>query len=228
MEKHRNIKDLSENDRPREKLINNGASSLSDSELLAILLGSGNRTQTAVELAQDILAFFDNSVDKISRQDLKSLMQFKGVGEAKAISIAAAFELCRRKKKDQNNITKISSSKDVFLLMSPILSDLNVESFQVLFLNRSNKIIAVKEISKGGISGTVVDVRLIVKQAVLYEASSVILVHNHPSGNKTPSIEDKHLTEKTANACKFFDISLLDHIIIAKDDYYSFADEGDL
>jgi len=216
---------LSEEDRPREKLLEKGASVLSNSELLAILLGSGNRKQTAVELAQDMLFAYENSIDKISRQDINSLTKFKGVGQAKAISIVAAFELCRRRQKEENNITKIASSKDAFKLLSPLLSDLNVESFYVIYLNRGNRIISVKQISKGGISGTVVDIKLIIKAAILQDAQAIILAHNHPSGNLTPSSQDKNITKKISDAAKYFEITILDHIIVAKDDYLSFADE---
>jgi DNA repair protein RadC len=222
---HKNIKSLSEEDRPREKLLEKGASVLSNSELLAILLGSGNRKQTAVELAQDMLFAYENSIDKISRQDINSLTKFKGVGQAKAISIVAAFELCRRRQKEENNITKIASSKDAFKLLSPLLSDLNVESFYVIYLNRGNRIISVKQISKGGISGTVVDIKLIIKAAILQDAQAIILAHNHPSGNLTPSSQDKNITKKISDAAKYFEITILDHIIVAKDDYLSFADE---
>ncbi len=224
--KHYNIKSLSVDDRPREKLLLKGIKSLSDAELLAIILGSGNREQTAVELAREILINNDNSIDKLGKQDVKSLQKFKGVGQAKAISIVAALELGKRRKKENRVIRKITSSKDVFDIFASELADLEYETFHVIYLNRANTIIASDEISKGGIHGTIVDVRLIAKQAILYNAVSVILLHNHPSGNTKESNADIEITKKIKEALKLFNIIVLDHVIIAEQEYNSFADNG--
>ncbi len=227
MSKHLTIKNLSEEDRPREKLLSKGISSLSNSELLAIILGSGNKTQSAVELAKHILNTYGNNLNNIGKLTVNELTQFNGIGEAKAISIITALELSKRRvldgfKKD----LKITSSKDIYKIMHPTLGDLNHEEFWILHLSRSNKIIKKFKLSQGGITGTVIDVKIILKEAILNYTSAIILVHNHPSGNTKPSQVDINITNKIKDASKLFDISTLDHLIITSNGYYSFADEG--
>ena len=225
--KHLTIKNLSEEDRPREKLLSKGIASLSNSELLAIILGSGNKTQSAVELAKHILSSYNNNLNNIAKLSVNDLMQFNGIGEAKAISIITALELSKRRILDgfEKDI-KVSSSKNIFEIMQPILGDLNHEEFWLLHLNRSNKIIKKFKLSQGGITGTVIDIKIIMKDAILNYASAIILIHNHPSGNIKPSQADIDITNKIKEASKLFDIATLDHIIIANNNYYSFADEG--
>jgi len=225
--KHLSIKDLSEEDRPREKLLQNGVSALSNAELLAIVLGSGNREQSAVDLAKEMLNNSDNDLNKFGRLSLSDLTQFKGVGEAKAIAVIATLELGRRRKLSEVSKSQaIRGSKDVFEIFNDILTDLDYEEFWTIFLNRGNKILKRYKVSQGGLSGTVTDVRLIVKEAILQLASGIILVHNHPSGNLNPSEQDIELTKKISEAAKYFDINVLDHLIIGGGNYYSFADDG--
>jgi len=225
--KHLSIKDLSEEDRPREKLLQNGVSALSNAELLAIVLGSGNREQSAVDLAKEMLNNSDNDLNKFGRLSLSDLTQFKGVGEAKAIAVIATLELGRRRKLSEvSKLQAIRGSKDVFEIFNDILTDLDYEEFWAIFLNRGNKILKKYKVSQGGLSGTVTDVRLIVKEAILQLASGIILVHNHPSGNLKPSEQDIELTKKISDAAKYFDINVLDHLIIGGGNYYSFADDG--
>ena len=225
--KHLSIKDLSEEDRPREKLLQNGVSALSNAELLAIVLGSGNREQSAVDLAKEMLNNSDNDLNKFGRLSLSDLTQFKGVGEAKAIAVIATLELGRRRKLSEvSKLQAIRGSKDVFEIFNDILTDLDYEEFWAIFLNRGNKILKKYKVSQGGLSGTVTDVRLIVKEAILQLASGIILVHNHPSGNLKPSEQDIELTKKISDAAKYFDINVLDHLIIGGGSYYSFADDG--
>jgi DNA repair protein RadC len=221
------IKNWSVEDRPREKLIKKGVSSLSNAELLAILLGSGTRNITAVELAKSILHQAENNLGTLGKTSLIELLKIKGVGEAKAISILAALELGRRRNfSEPPEKSKITSSHDAFNVFQPLLGDLPHEEFWILLLNRSNKIIEKYRISQGGISGTVIDTRLILKKALDKLASGIILCHNHPSGNKKPSEADKSITYKIQKAAKVMDISLLDHIIVADKDYFSFADNN--
>lgn len=225
--KHLTIKSWAEDDRPREKLISKGRQALSDSELLAILLASGSREETAVQLAQRILQENKNSINELAKLQLNDLKKFKGVGEAKAVTIAAALEIGRRRTDESlEEKIKISSSKHAYSILKSKLSDLPHEEFWVLYMNRSNSLIKKECISKGGISGTVVDIRLILKPAIECLASSIILAHNHPSGNLKASQEDINLTKKTKEAAKFMDISLQDHLIIGDQAYLSFADEG--
>jgi len=225
--KHINLKSLSEDDRPREKLMQLGRQHLSDAELLAIILGSGNNEETAIQLAQRILHESKNDVNILAKLSLKELQKFKGVGPAKAINIAAAFELGKRRKDtDVVEQQKISSSRDAFHILNQKLADLPHEEFWMLLLNRANKVIKIESISKGGISGTVVDVRLVSKSAIENNTSSVILAHNHPSGNLKPSQNDLDITKKIKEALKLFDITLFDHLIIGDQAYYSFTDEG--
>ena len=223
------IKTWSEEDRPREKLLIRGKKALTDAELLAVILGSGSRTETAIGLAQRILHDFDQNLQELSKCSPKDLMRFNGVGEAKAIAITATFELGRRRQlTDVKNRQKIQGSKDVYDVMGPLLADLPHEEFWVLFLNRSNKILGKERISKGGVAGTVVDAKMIFRPALLCLASSIILCHNHPSGNLRPSQADIDITRKLKQAGESMDISVLDHIIISDQGYYSFADEGSL
>jgi DNA repair protein RadC len=225
--KHINLKALAEDDRPREKLMQLGRQHLSDAELLAIILGSGNNTETAVQLAQRILHENKNDINTLAKLSLNDLKKYKGVGPAKAVNIAAAFELGRRRKETESDeIAKISSSRDAYLILNPKLADLPHEEFWMVLLNRANKVIKTESLSKGGISGTVVDVRLVSKSAIENNSSSVILAHNHPSGNLKPSQQDLDITKKTKEALKLFDINLFDHLIIGDQQYFSFADEG--
>ena len=221
------IKQWNVSDRPREKLVQKGKSALTDAELIAILLGSGNRHQSAVELARHILKSIENNLNQLGRLSISDLKKFNGVGEAKAIAILAALELGRRRKASQALMQpKITSSKDVFEYMSPEIADLENEEFWIILLNRANKIIAKKRISSGGVSGTVADSKIIFKEALDKLASSIILCHNHPSGNSRPSKADIELTKKLRAAGQMLEIPVLDHIIIANQKYFSFADEN--
>jgi DNA repair protein RadC len=225
--KHIPIKFLAEDDRPREKLVTIGRQNLSDAELLAIILGSGSRTETAVQLAQRILSDHGNDLNQIAKANINELKKFKGVGEAKAINIAATFELGRRRKEaDAREKPKIATSYDAFRLLNTKLSDLPHEEFWILLLNRANSVVRMDCISKGGVSGTVVDARLILKPAIETLASGIILCHNHPSGQLKPSEQDLSLTKKLKESARLMDINLLDHIIVGDQKYYSFADEG--
>ncbi len=222
------IKSWALDDRPREKLIEKGSKSLSDAELLAILLGSGSKNESAVGLAKRILNHVQNNLTELGRLGVDDLIQFKGVGEAKAVVLCSGFELARRRKSEVVERVKITSAMDVFNQISPIVSDLNHEEFWVIYLNRANIVLRKQKISSGGIAGTVVDNKLILKKALLNLASSIILVHNHPSGNLNPSIQDRKVTKKMKLACELLEINLLDHLIIAGNSYYSFADEMEL
>jgi DNA repair protein RadC len=225
--KHIAIKYMAEDDRPREKLLSIGKQNLSDAELLAIILGSGNAAETAVQLAQRILSDFGNDINLLAKANIADLKKFKGVGEVKAINIVAAFELGRRRDdKDISLKPKIATSHDAFKLLNAKLSDLPHEEFWILLLNRANSVVKMECISKGGVSGTVVDARLILKPAIEHLASGIILCHNHPSGQVKPSEQDLSLTRKLKESAKMMDINLLDHIIIGEQKYLSFADEG--
>ena len=228
MQNQSSIKSWSLDDRPREKLIEKGAQTLSNAELLAILLGSGSREESAVDLAKRILKYALNNLTDLGRLGIEDLIQFKGIGEAKAVTLCSAFEIARRRKAEVIEKVKISSAQDVYNELSPFVSDLNHEEFWVLYLNRANIILRKNRISSGGVSGTVVDQKIILKKALLYLASSIVLVHNHPSGNLNPSIQDKKVTKKMKLACELLEINLLDHLIIAGNSYYSFADELEL
>jgi DNA repair protein RadC len=221
------INQWAEDDRPREKFLLKGKAALSDSELLAILIGSGTRNESAVQLCQRILAAANNNLNQLGKLSIKQLMEFKGIGEAKAISIAAALEIGRRRRsEDAVEFDKITSSKAVFNIMQPIIGELLHEEFWVLFLNNSNKVIHKAQLSKGGITGTIVDTRIIFKTALEYNAISLILTHNHPSGKLLASDSDKDITRKLQLAGKQMEIMILDHVIITESSYYSFADEG--
>ncbi len=221
------IKEWAVDDRPREKLLQKGKLSLTDAELIAILIGSGNRDESAVELAKKILSKNLNNLNLLGKQSVSQLMQFKGIGEAKAISIIAAMELGRRRRSEEalENV-KITSSNSVFEVLQPILGDLPHEEFWILYLNNANKIIEKFQISKGGITGTLVDVRITLRKALELGAVSLILAHNHPSGNLNPSEADKQLTTKLKTAAESMDIKILDHLIVTEKSYFSFADEG--
>jgi DNA repair protein RadC len=221
------IKYWAEDDKPREKLMLKGKSVLSDAELLAILIGSGSKNESAVELSKRILASVDNNLNALGKLSLKQLTTFKGIGEAKAIGIVAAMELGRRRRFEENvELKKITSSKAVFEIMQPVIGELPHEEFWVLYLNNSNKVIYKTQISKGGITGTVVDTRIIYKTALEHNAISIILTHNHPSGTLQASDADKQITGKLKEAGKHLDILVLDHIIVTEKSYFSFADEG--
>ncbi len=221
------IKNWAEDDRPREKLLLKGKHSLSNAELIAILLGSGSKELSAVDLAKKILNFLNDNLIELSKLSVTDLMKFRGIGQAKAISIIAALELGkRRRSEDVLEKEKITSSRDAFEVFQGILSDSQYEEFWMLLLNKANKIIKKINISEGGISGTVADPKKIFKLALENNASSIILSHNHPSGNIQPSDSDLKLTKKLVDAGKLLDISVLDHLIIGDEKYYSFADEN--
>jgi DNA repair protein RadC len=221
------INQWAEDDRPREKFLLKGKSSLSDSELLAILIGSGSRNESAVQLCQRILASTNNNLNQLGKISVNQLTNFKGIGEAKAISIAAALELGRRRRAEESvELKKITSSKMVFEIMQPIIGELPHEEFWILYLNNSNKVIHKAQLSKGGLTGTVVDVRLIFKTAFEQNAISIILTHNHPSGKLLASDADIQITKKIKEASKHLEINVLDHIIITENGFYSFNDEG--
>ena len=223
---HFPITNWSEDDRPREKLMLKGKSALSDAELIAILIGSGSRNESAVDLSKRILASADN-LNVLGKMSISQLMNFKGIGEAKAITIISALELGRRRRaEDVVELVKITSSKRVFEIMQPIIGELPHEEFWVLFLNNSNKVISKSQLSKGGMTGTIVDVRLVFKLALESGATALILCHNHPSGNLQPSDADRKITKKIKLAGDSLDVKVLDHLIITETKYYSFVDEG--
>jgi DNA repair protein RadC len=221
------IKNWAVEDRPREKMMKNGISSLSNAELMAILIGSGNIEESAVELSRRILTSYHNQLDQLGKTSVEKLMEFKGIGEAKAINILAALELGKRMQLSERGVVKkITTSDDAFLLLQKELSDLSHEEFWVIYLDRSNKVIDKSRISQGGITGTVIDIRIILRYALEKKATSLILAHNHPSGNLSPSQNDLDITKKATEASKLLDLSVLDHIIIAGKNYLSMADDG--
>lgn len=214
-------------DRPREKLIQKGTVSLSDAELLAILISSGTKEKSAVDLGRELLALVNNNLNSLGKLSINDLKKLHGIGSARAVTIAAALELGRRRKlAEAPELPQIKCSKDVSDIFQPLLADLAHEEFWILFLNRSNRVINRMKLSQGGISGTVTDVRLVMKRAIEYLASGIILCHNHPSGNLNPSESDSNITRKIKEAGNLMDIQLLDHLIISDKDYYSFADNG--
>ncbi|MCT4630196.1 DNA repair protein RadC [Winogradskyella sp.] len=221
------IKNWSQDDQPREKLRDKGKAVLSDAELVAILIGSGSREESAVDLCKRILASVDHNLNALGKLSIKQLMEFKGIGEAKAITIAAALELGRRRRLEETlELTKITSSRSVFDMMQPVLGELPHEEFWILYLNNSNKVLRKNQLSKGGITGTLVDVRLVLKTALEVGATALILCHNHPSGTLKPSEADKAITKKLKLAAQSLDIKVLDHLIVTEKMYFSFADEG--
>ena len=221
------IKNWAIDDRPREKLLAKGAAALSNSELLAILINNGSKNKSAVELAKEILKLGHDNLNELGKLSLSDFKQVKGIGEAKAIIITAALELGRRRQASAAlEKTVVRSSRDIAAYLQATLKDYSYEVFAVVFLNRANKINHFEIISKGGITGTVADPRIILKKALEEDATSIVLCHNHPSGNLKPSRADEELTKKIKEAAAYFDIKIIDHIIVSEDGFYSFADEG--
>lgn len=221
------IKSLNEKDKPREKLEKLGASVLSDAELLAIVLRTGTRTKNAISLAREILSLHQYNWSEISKMSIADLTKIKGIGKVKAITLSAALEIGRRRRNEQSiNKKQIISSKDAFEIFQPDMQDLTHEEFHVICLNRANKFIRKIKMSTGGMSGTIADPKMIFKQALDNKAHSIIVGHNHPSGTVKPSEADVKLTQKIKEAGKMLELNLLDHIIVADSNYYSFADEG--
>lgn len=227
MYKKLSIKEWAVEDRPREKMLTKGIRSLSEAELLAILIGSGNLEESAVEVSRRILVSVNNNLNELGKKTINDLRKFKGIGEVKAITIMAALELGRRRKESEpEEKLKVTTSSDAATVFKPLLSDLPHEEFWILMLNRNNLVIDKMMVSQGGLSGTIIDVRIILKTALDKLACSLILCHNHPSGNLIPSEADKEITRKIREAGKHMDIAVLDHLIIGNDAYFSFADEG--
>lgn len=227
MYKKLSIKEWAVEDRPREKMLSKGIRALSEAELIAILIGSGNLEESAVEVSRRIMSSVNNNLNELGKKTINDLQKFKGIGPAKAITIAAAMELGRRRKESEpDEKAKVVTSADCAAIFKPLLSDLPHEEFWVLLLNRNNLVIDKMLVSQGGLSGTVIDVRIILKMALDKLACSIILCHNHPSGNLIPSEADKDITKKIREAGKHMDIPVLDHLIIGNDSYFSFADEG--
>jgi DNA repair protein RadC len=221
------IKAWAEEDRPREKLSTQGRRALTDAELIAILIGSGSRTETAVELSKRILHHYDNDLNRLAKASIQELSNFRGIGEAKAISIIAALEIGRRRDDTEiKAVESILSSKDAYNLMRRHLVDLNHEEFWIILLGRASKVLGKELISKGGLSGTVADPKVIFHIALQHQASGIILIHNHPSGNLKPSQLDISLTKRLSEAGRMLDIQILDHLIIDDTGYYSFGDES--
>ncbi len=221
------IKFLAEDDRPREKFVLKGRNSLSDAELLAIIMGSGNREDSAVELARKILDSVGNNWHNLSLLQISDLMKFKGIGEAKAISICAALEIGRRRAAQEvPEKVQISCSSDLFKVLHPYLGDLQTEQFWAIFLNQNNRILGKTHLSSGGINQSVVDVRILFKTALEHLATGIVVAHNHPSGNLKPSQEDLKITKQITEGGKLLNIQLLDHLIISQNSYFSFADES--
>lgn len=221
------IKNWASDDRPREKMLFKGAGALSNSELIAILINNGNKDRSALDLAKDVLRMGSDNLDELGKLSINDLIKIKGIGNAKAIAISAALELGRRR--HSSNVllkTVVRNSNEIATYLRTVLKDFHYEVFAVVFLNRANKIKHFEIISRGGITGTVADPRLILKKAIEEEATSIVLSHNHPSGNLKPSKADEEITQKIKLAAGFFDITVLDHIIVSDEGYYSFADEG--
>jgi DNA repair protein RadC len=227
MNENKSIKNWSEDERPREKMLHKGASALTDAELLGILIASGTPQRSAIDLARDILALAGGNIRELGRISIKELQKVKGIGEARAIAISAALELGRRRQMSEGlDRPAIRSSKDALPILMPLLQDLNHESFCVLYLNTAGKLLRHELISSGGLTATVADIRLILKNALLQNANQLIIAHNHPSGNKQASTADIELTRKLNEAAALMDIRLLDHIIVAGHSHLSLADEG--
>jgi DNA repair protein RadC len=221
------IKNWAVEDRPREKMLLKGIQSLSNAELIAVMIRSGSRDQSAVDLARQVLYTAGNDLDKLGRYDVHELKKIKGIGEAKAVTILAALELGRRRMSSSaDDGGRITCSSDIFNLMYPLVGDIAYEEFWIIMLSRSNKPVEKKKISQGGISGTVTDIRIIMKSAIDNLSCSLVLCHNHPSGNIKPSEADISITRKIKESAGMMDITLLDHVIIAGRNYFSFADEG--
>lgn len=225
LDKFTGIKAWAEDDRPREKFLLKGKQSLSNAELLAILIATGTKNESAVDLARKILQLTSENINELAKLTINDLKKVKGIGEAKAITIAAALELGRRRKdEDAKQIEIIKNSREAFNYFEPLLADLPHEEFWILLLARNRKVIARKKISEGGVAGTVVDTKIIFKHAIEHLASYIVLCHNHPSGNLQPSAADVQITKNLKNAGKVLDIDVVDHIIVGNDKYYSFAD----
>jgi len=223
----KSIKNWVEDERPREKVLNKTVAALSDAELLTILISSGTKDKSALDLAREILALVNNNLQELGRLGVVELQKIKGIGEARAVTIAAAMELGRRRQIGEAlQRTAIVSSADSVQIIRPLLQDLNHEVFCVLYLNQSNRMLRHELISSGGMTATVADTRMILKNALLYNANQLIVAHNHPSGNRQPSDADKKMTDKLKDAAALMDIKLVDHIIIAGNDFFSMADEG--
>ena len=221
------IKNWAEADRPREKMLLHGRRQLTDAELIAILIGSGNKDESAVDLSKRMLSRYDNNLDALGKASVAELSKFKGIGEAKAISVVAGLELGRRRKElAENQMPAISCSRDAFEIFFPVFSDLNHEEFWILILNRANLVVNKQLISKGGMAGTVADPKIIFKMALECNAAAIILAHNHPSGNLKPSKDDIALTKRMVSSGLMLDLPVLDHLIVANNLYYSFGDEG--
>ncbi|MDR1553870.1 MAG: DNA repair protein RadC [Prevotellaceae bacterium] len=218
------IKDWAQDDRPREKMMQHGATNLSDAELLAIIIGSGTKNGTAVDVAKQLLAHSNNSLNELGKKSIKDFVKIRGIGTAKAVSIVAAMELGRRRSNNKMTARTIKTSLDIFEELQPVLGNLQHEEFWLILLNRANKIISKHKISQGGISSTVIDKTIIAKYATENLASSVILAHNHPSQNITPSNEDEKITNEIKSALELFNIKLTDHLIITDYEYFSFVD----
>ncbi len=223
------FKDRADEDKPREKLLQQGVRALSNAELLAIILGSGNREETVVELSQRILASAGNNLTALGKYSINQLVSdFRGIGQAKAISIIAALELGKRRKAEEQSVVRVKCSNDIYHVFYPILSDLQVEECWVMLLTRSNTILEKIRVSQGGVSETAVDAKLILKEAVVRLASGLVLCHNHPSGNMYPSTQDDLITKKVKESARLLDITLVDHVIFCESGYYSYVDEGRL
>jgi DNA repair protein RadC len=221
------IKNWVEEERPREKMADKGKSALTDAELLAILISTGSKNKSAIDLAKEILSLADNDLQQLGRLSPVELQQVNGIGQAKAITIAAALELgSRRQSEPARNREKVTESSQAAEMIIPYMKDLNHEVFRVIYLNQANKVVRNEEISSGGMTGTVADLRLILKKALLYNSNQIIIAHNHPSGNLQPSAADKELTRKLKEAASFMDIKLLDHLIIGGSSFLSMSDEG--
>lgn len=228
-QKNNSIRSWAEEERPREKLLLKGRSALTDAEILAIIIGSGSTKKSAVDLAREILQAYNFDINFLARAGIKDLQKFKGIGEAKAISIVAALEFSRRRKTEDTEAPKtLSSSEAVYIYFKPLLSDLSHEEFWVLLLDKSNKPIKHVKIGQGGISSVLADPKLIFKPALEYLSSHIIIVHNHPSGAKRPSQADKAMTKKIKSGAELLEITLLDHIIFTDQGHYSFSDNGEL
>ena len=226
MQSNKAIKFWADDDKPREKMIHKGPHALSDAELIGILLATGSREKSAVDLGREIMQLADNKLNKLSRFTISQLQQIKGIGEAKAVTIVAAMELGRRRQSvSDEEMHKVTSSRSVAEFLIPLMQDLEVEKFCVVYLNNSNKLIGHEFISHGGQTATVVDIKIILRNAVLRLAKKIIVAHNHPSGSTSPSPQDRTLTEKLKNAAVVMDVELVDHIIVAGTQYVSFADE---
>lgn len=227
MSEFKSIKNWTEDEQPREKLVSKGPDALSDAELLAILLGTGTVKRSAVDLARDILDLAHNNLNQLGRLDLKELQQINGIGEAKAITVKAAMELGKRRQVGEVlERPTISKSEDAANILVPLMQDLNHEVFYVIYLNHSRKVLKIEMISSGGFTGTVADIKMILKNCLLNNANQLVIGHNHPSGTKKPSEADKSITLRLRDSANMMDIKLLDHIIVAGKDHLSMSDEG--